>query len=101
MTFLTFSDLGRIEISLRKEERAREDTLKTLKITFSLYPWRESELKRDEMEIPTVTPTGTQSGGTGLHGQSKRKNNIEKNMNEKVQVLPKQFNPDLVIAGHG
>ena len=54
------------------------------------------------MEIPTVTPTGTQSGtGTGLHGQSKRKNNIEKNMNEKVQVLPKQFNPDLVIAGHG
>lgn len=56
------------------------------------------------MEIPTVPPTGTiqSSGGTiaQQHGQSKR-NKIEKNMNEKVQVLPKQFNPDLVIAGHG
>lgn len=51
------------------------------------------------MEIPAVTPTGTLSGGT--HGQSKRNIKIEKNMNEKVQVLPKQFNPDLVIAGHG
>ena len=52
------------------------------------------------MEIPAVTPTGTLSGGT-THGQSKRNIKIEKNMNEKVQVLPKQFNPDLVIAGHG
>ena len=86
---------------MKKKRREREDTLKTLKITFSLYPWRGSELKRDEMEIPTV-PTGTLSGGT-THGQSlsKRKEKIEKNMNDKVQVLPKQFNPDLVIAGHG
>lgn len=54
------------------------------------------------MEIPTVTPTGTLSGGTTQHGQSSKRNKIEKNMNEKqVQVLPKQFNPDLVIAGHG
>ena len=86
---------------MRKKERERGHPKDPKDYFLSLYPWRESELKRDEMEIPTVTPTGTQSGGTGLHGQSKRKNNIEKNMNEKVQVLPKQFNPDLVIAGHG
>jgi hypothetical protein len=54
------------------------------------------------MEIPTVTPTGTLSGGSTQHGQSSKRNKIEINMNEKqVQVLPKQFNPDLVIAGHG
>ena len=87
---------------MRKKKKRKRGHPKDPKDYFlSLYPWRGSELKRDEMEIPTV-PTGTLSGGT-THGQSlsKRKEKIEKNMNEKVQLLPKQFNPDLVIAGHG